>query len=187
MAVIVLTTIQAEFLASMETSAAGAFEDGIIVPGGTPPLLPPFEGYKDYTVDQKSLGMSALKSTFAPFLISMSAAPVYTQVSVFDNGFGVWGDPNFGTGSVRYNRSIDGYVHVHGLMRTPSTGSTLYLAAFTLPVGYRPAPGDARIFACTGNDAFCSVQVGYDGVVLLRTAVPNDGWVSLEMRFYAGG
>ena len=186
MAVIVLTTAQAQFLTSLEVSAAGAFEDGVIVPGGTPPVLPPFEGYKDYTNAQKSLGITALKSTFTPFLISLGAAPIYTTVS-FENGFGVWGDGNYGNGVMRYNKSIDGYVHVHGLMRTPASGTVAYVTAFTLPVGFRPAPGDARIFSCSALDAFCSVQIGYDGTVVLRTAVANDGWVSLECRFYAGG
>jgi hypothetical protein len=186
MAAIVLTTIQAQFLTALEATAVGAFEDGVIVPGGTPPVLEGFEGYKDYTLEQKQLGVNALKSTFTPFLVAMGTGPIYTPVT-FENGFGIWGDGNYGNGLVRYSKSIDGYVHVHGLMRTPAAGAVAYVVAFTLPVGFRPAPGDARIFPCSALDTFASVQVGYDGTVLLRTAVANDGWVSLECRFYAGG
>jgi hypothetical protein len=185
MAAIVLSTIQAQFLTSLEASAAGAFEDGVVVPGGTPPLLPPFEGYKDYTLDQKSLGLNALKSTFTPFLVAMGAAPTYTNVT-FENGYGIWGDVRYGQGLMRYTKGVDGYVRVHGLMRTPVSGPT-NVAAFTLPAGFTPTSNDNHIFACVSNDTFCSVEVNFSGVVSVRSVPANDTWVSLEFRFYAGG
>ena len=187
MAALVLTTVQAQFLTSMEATTAAVFEDGVIVPGGNPPVLEGFEGYKDYTLEQKSLGVNALKSTFTPFLVSLSAVPVYTTVSAFTNGFGVWGDSRYGEGVVRYTRDLFGYVRIHGLMRTPVEGPTIGLIAFTLPAGYRPGPNDRSIHACVANNDFCSVEVDDAGLVSLRSNPPNDTWVSLEIRFFAGG
>jgi hypothetical protein len=185
MAAIVLTTIQAQVLTAMETSALGAFGDGVVVPGGNPAVLPPFEGYNDYTNDQKSLGLNALKTTFVPFLLALGAAPSYTNVT-FENGYGIWGDARYGQGLMRYTKGVDGYVRVHGLMRTPASGAT-NVVAFTLPAGFTPSSNDNHIFACVSNDTFCSVEVNFAGQVSVRSVPANDTWVSLEFRFYAGG
>jgi hypothetical protein len=187
MAALTLTTIQSAFMTSMEQPFLDSFGDGIVLPGGTPPVIAGFKGFKDYNAEMKLNAINAIKSTFAPLVSLIVKEPGYVTVSTFVNGYASWGDANYGNGLVRYYKDVQGIVRVHGLLRTPPTGSVKYVTAFVLPAGFRPAPGDTRIFACTSEDAYMGIEVNANGNVTPLTVANNNAWISLELSFYAGG
>jgi len=187
MAILTLTPAQSQFMTSLETPFLDAFGDGIILPGGNPAVLPGFKGFKDYTDEVKTNALNGIKSTFAPFVQGLLRAPTYATITSFTNGFALWGDGRYGGGVLQYEKDALGYVRVHGLIKTPDSGATIGLTAFTLPAGFIPGPNDRRIFPCVADNLFCAVEVDDGGGVTLRSLPANSTWVSLEFSFYAGG
>lgn len=74
----------------------------------------------------------------------------------FTNGFSAWSGYN-----VRFRKFPDGRVQIAGVIGTPASGG---MAAFTLPVGYRPV-GNERGFVCKNSSATSLVYVNTDGTV----------------------
>lgn len=187
MAALILTATQSAFMTSLEQPFLDAFGDGVVLPGGNPAVINGFKGFKDYDAETKLGAINGIKSSFAPLVSLLVKDPdTVTNITTFLNGFGLWGDGNYGNGILRVYKSNDGYVRIHGLFRTPLLGATIGLAAFQLPVGSRPGPGDRHIFAATANNEYCCVEVDDSGNVSLRSSPANNTWVSLECRFLAG-
>jgi hypothetical protein len=204
MALLNLTPQESALMTDLEAPMESAFADGTLMPGGNPPIIPPYEGWNKLKDEHKVLGKNAFKSVFGAFVSlikSASFAAVFrangealtnyqgtpTPITNFENGFGLWGDGNYSLGQVRYYKDLQGWVHVEGLVRTPASSGHAYQSMFTLPVGFRPAPLDAQIFACVHNDGFCPIQMGYDGTVVIRMEPVPSGWVSVNIHFRAGG
>ena len=188
-----LTTDEAAFITALDAPLDQCLAEGVILPGGTPAVIPEVKGYKDLKTndpafgDQKALAKNIFKQTLAAMISLFKTWSGYTNITNFQSGFGIWGDGNYSNGAVRYHKDIIGNVYVKGLIRTPQNSPGAYQVMFTLPVGYRPAPGDAQIFACVTNEAFAPIQVGYDGTVLYRGTPTANTWVSLNLVFRAGG
>lgn len=181
-----LTPFQSAFLTSLEAPVLDSFGDGVVLPGGTPATLPGFPNFNNQSAEIKTKMLNGVKSTFAPLVSLLVKETTVITISAFLNGFGVWGDGNYGNGVLRCYKNPEGIVRIHGLFRTPLIGVTSGVAAFQLPVGYRPGPGDNHIFPASSGHAFCSVDVQSSGDVVLGTAVANNTWVSLECQFLAG-
>jgi len=189
MAALILTTLQSQFMTSLEAPLLSAFGDGVVLPGGNPASIAGFKGFNDLSADQKLTALNGMKSTFAPLIAKLVAdeTPVYTEVT-FQNGFSAWGDGNYGAGTVRYYKDPRGYVHVHGLVRAPSTGTLRYAIMFYLPAGFQPVNGDSRIFACAMNETLAAnIEVSWSGGVRSLTDISYGAWISLDFSFYAGG
>lgn len=198
---LILDTTQAAFLTAIDAYMDQAFAEGTVMPGGTPPVLPQFEGWEKLKQEFQDITKNAFKSQLAAlikgfkdngglglFNLNDIGTPTYfnVQPGEFANGFGIWGDGNYSTGQVRYWKDGLGIVHVTGLVRTPASSGHAYQTMFTLPVGFRPASLDAQIISCVHNDAHASVQVGYDGTVVIRQEPVPDGWISMNLHFKAG-
>lgn len=82
---------------------------------------------------------------------------------------------NFGSGynDAAYYKDPLGVVHLRGLIKSGTVGST----AFTLPSGYRPPATSA--FPVASNAAFGYLEIGSSGVVIPRSP-SNNAWVTLE-------
>lgn len=96
----------------------------------------------------------------------------------FANSWGNYGS-TFNTAAFR--RDATGYVHLKGLIKDGTVGSS----AFTLPAGWRPAARE--LCGTISNDAIGRVDVLSDGTVV-PTAPSNNAYVSLDgITFKAGG
>ena len=189
---LVLTTDQSAVITALDAPMDTAFASGVTLPGGVPPTIDPLKGYADLKTndpvfgDQKAAVKNIFKQVFAAWLNVSLAAPTYNQITDYGSGWGLWGDGNYSNGQFRYYKDSLGYVIVEGLVRTPLSPAAYTIIA-TLPVGFRPAPGDAKIFACVSNEAFASIQVGYDGTIVYRGTPAANTWVSIALRFRQGG
>lgn len=89
---------------------------------------------------------------------------------------------NYGSGytSAAYWKDPFGMVHIEGLIKSGSVGS----AAFTLPLGYRPATN--LVFGVESNGAHGRLDVNTSGTVV-PSSPSNNAWVQLDgINFYAG-
>ena len=106
-----------------------------------------------------------------------------------ENGWTVWNDANYNP--PRWRKTLDGLVLIEGLLNASGTANT---TAFTLPVGYRPAPqagGGNRIkhfyTPRSWQPGWGSFWVAADGTVKVEGSAPGN-WISLnQIRFWAGG
>jgi len=71
-----------------------------------------------------------------------------------------------------YCKDTNGFVHLKGLIKD----GTMQTAAFTLPVGYRPAKNN--IIATASNSAYGQFYIQSSGAVL--PYIGNNAWVSLD-------
>jgi hypothetical protein len=85
----------------------------------------------------------------------------WTNVAVFTNSWVSSGSPSFAAAGYRL---VGNRVYLRGAIKTGTIG----LAAFTLPVGYRPTA--TLQVPCQSNNAYGSVQIASTGVV-----TPNVG------------
>lgn len=189
MAALVLTTLQSQILTALEQPMIDALGDGVIAPGGNPPVIPGYKAIKELDSDGRTKALNGIKVSFAPLIQALikDETPVYSTVASFLNGYSNWGDGNYSAGSMRYYKDLHGYVHVNGLMKTPDSGLVQYVTAFNLPAGFRPVAGDGHIFAQVSADAFMSVEVLSNGNVTPRSVSIAATWISLDFSFYAGG
>lgn len=188
---LVLTTEESLVITALDAPMEEAFANGVTVPGGTPPTLPEFPGYRDLKTDdprmgdQKALTKNAFRNPFAAFISALKSTLSYTTATNYGTGWGPWGDPAYSNGVVRYYKNIFGEVRVTGLARAPmSPGADETM--LTLPAGYRPGPNDAQIFAGAHNSAFACIQVFNNGDIVFNGTPTADGWVSLNFSFKAG-
>lgn len=107
----------------------------------------------------------------------------------FQNGWTAWPDVNYAP--ARYRKLVDGFVVLDGLV---GNAGTAQVAAFTLPVGWRPQNqviGSTAIRHHRTASSYVSpwgtFWVYADGrVIPERTGV--GAWIALNnIRFYAGG
>lgn len=178
MATLDLPPEQGAVITASESPMEDSFGDG--VSGSV--TLPAYQKYKTLQSNYKDLVKNTYKSLLAAFMKAVRVAPSYQIVSSFENGFAVWGDPNFANGQVRYYKEWDGYVHIRCLLRTPTTaggGAT----AFTLPVGYRPDSN--YIFPSVSNNGFAPAYVTADGSVVYGGTWTENTWWSLDISFKA--
>lgn len=63
--------------------------------------------------------------------------------------------------TVQYRRDAMGFVHLKGLMKS----GTIDAAAFTLPVGYRPAASEICVGVCNPGDAISRIDITSAGIV----------------------
>lgn len=183
---LVLTSDQAAIITALETPMEEAFANGVTVTGGSPATLPGYDGWSKMLEEYKVLTKDSVKTLFSAYIAVGAAAPSYTNITTYQNGYSNWGDPNYSGGNARYWKGTDGMVHVEGLVKAPpSPGANQTM--LVMPVGFRPATNDARIFACSHNDTFCSIQMGYDGTVVFRGTPTANGWISLNLHYRAGG
>lgn len=101
-------------------------------------------------------------------IIGSAGAPAF-QNNWVDYGTSTYFDPRF--------RKINGVVYIEGLIKNGTTS----LAAFTLPVGYRPYC--RLIFATDADSAFGRLDVNDNGDVL--PIVSSNAWVTLNCSFVA--
>lgn len=190
MAQLVLTAPQAAIITALETPMENAFAEGVIVTGGTPPVLPPFDGYTKLQQDLKELTKNTFKSCLAAFATTFSPTPAPTAdatISTFSNSYSLWGDGNYHNGVLRYWKDGLGEVHLQGLVKVPASGSAIYQAMFTMPVGFRPAPGDNHIFPAVHNDAPFAIELNSAGVCSTRMTPVPSGWIAIHVRYRQGG
>jgi hypothetical protein len=185
MTALTLTSLQSQFLSSLEQPALDSLGDGVVAPGGVPSVIPGYKAIRDLSVEGRTNALNGLKTSWAPLIQALVQEPSWVNVSSYVNGFSAWGDPNYSNGQVRYTKDYLNRVMVSGLLRTPSIGST-NTGALVLPEGYRPAPLNRHIFACVSDNSFCAIEVDESGLVSLRSSPSNDTWVSLELSFIAG-
>ena len=189
MAQLVLTAAQAAIITSLETPMENAFAEGVLVTGGTPPVLPAYEKYAEQPTETKDIVKNSFKSLLAAYISTIPASPETPDatISSFSNSYSLWGDSNYHNGVLRYWKDGLGEVHLQGLVKVPASGSAIYQAMFTMPVGFRPAPGDNHIFPAVHNDAPFAIELNSAGVCSTRmTPVPN-GWIAIHVRFRPGG
>lgn len=188
---LLLNTEETLVISTMDSTMETAFATGVTLPGGTPAAVPEINGYTALSLtdprtgNQKELVKDAFRGPFAAFISALKSAFSYTTATNYGPGWSAWGDPAYSAGVVRYYKNIFGEVRVMGLARSPlvpSADSTI----LTLPVGYRPAAGDAQIFACAHNSAFACVQVFSTGIVMFNGTPTANGWVSVNLSFKAG-
>lgn len=183
---LVLTTDQAAIITALEAPMEEAFANGVTVTGGSPATLPAYNGWTKLQADQKTLTKNSIKTLLSAYIAVGAAAPTYINISTYQNGYSNWGDANYSGGNARFWKGTDGMVHVEGLVKAPpSPGS--FQTMVIMPVGFRPAPNDGRIFACVHNDVFCSIQIGSDGTIVFRGTPTANGWISLNLHYRAGG
>jgi hypothetical protein len=98
----------------------------------------------------------------------------WTDVSSFSNSW-----VNFGSiyQDARYRKLPDGTVHIQGLIKNGSIGSSY--SAFTLPVGYRPAA--ALVIPTITNTGVGYFEVRSDGKV--ATVSGGNGYFSISCCF----
>lgn len=94
-------------------------------------------------------------------LDALEAVPTVTSVAAFANSW-----TNFDADRPARYWKIGNTVFLTGLIKSGTVG----LAAFTLPVGFRPVSVNGLIFATASNGAFGYVVITHDGNV-----VPNVG------------
>jgi hypothetical protein len=113
----------------------------------------------------------------SPALPIPETPPPWTQATL-ENGWLNY----LGGYPVAAYRKIGDEVSLRGLIRAGTTGT---VAAFTLPVGFRPplAAGNAQHFPLAANDAFGMARVSGAGAVQIAS-VTNNSWVDLSaVRF----
>jgi hypothetical protein len=184
MTTLALTEAQSALLSALEGPFLQSFGDGLVLPNGTPASLPGFKGFNDLSAELKLSAINGVKSTFAPFIVTIFQTPIFINVSSFLNGFSAYADSSFYGGVVRYTKDVFGLVKVQGQVRTPTSGAVINLDMLQLPVNFRP--GTNHIFACVSNNLFCSVQVSASGVITPRTAAANNTWINLDFSFTSG-
>ena len=187
MAQLVLTADQAAIITSLETPMENAFAEGVLVTGGSPAVLPPYEKYIDQQAETKDLVKNSFKSLIAAYVAVAGAAPAFQTISTFSNGYSLWGDGNYHNGVLRYWKDGLNEVHVQGLVKVPASGSAIYQAMFTMPVNFRPAPGDNHIVPCVHNDAPFAIEINSAGTVSTRMTPVPSGWIAIHTRFRQGG
>lgn len=92
--------------------------------------------------------------------------PDWVDISAFTNSWVSFSDGTDGNPRAAYWRDNSGIVRLRGMIKS----GTLGLAAFTLPVGFRPGVSAVGVvgyyyFAVMSNSAFGHIYVSSDGVV----------------------
>lgn len=141
--------------------------------GATPlpwPLLP--DATRPQTLDE--LAEKCQDNFDALAKATSSTTTPWTAVTAFLNGW-----VNFGGADqvAQYRKDSLGQVHVRGIIKNGTIG----LAAFTLPVGYRPLA--TQRFAVPSNNAFGYAQVDSGGNV--SVPVGSNVWAQIDtMKFW---
>ncbi|GMA64767.1 hypothetical protein NZD89_05245 [Alicyclobacillus fastidiosus] len=93
------------------------------------------------------------------------------QTPTFQNGF-----TNYGSGyrNVQYYKDAMGIVHLTGLGRIGTAGSTI----FTLPAGFRPSA--TLVFTTMSSGAIQRIDIASSGTVTLNGGGAFGNWVSLD-------
>lgn len=138
-------------------TAQAAFQDGIIVGAATGGM--PGNGKinaTDYEVNGVSIDSTS-----------------WTTISSYLNGWGA-----YSTSTVRYTKTVDGTVHVMGLI----SGGTIGQDAFQLPSGYRPSGANVN-FAPPCASAGYGTRVRVDTSGNVRVIQGSTTWTSVSLSF----
>jgi len=87
---------------------------------------------------------------------------------------GTWVDYGGGYNPGSYRKDALGYVHLRGLVKSGTDGTSIT----TLPTGYRPEY--RHLFVVESNDLAGRLDVLTDGTVIPQAATTNPAWVSLD-------
>lgn len=177
-----LTPEEAALMNQMGTPLETSLAEGI---DGSPyETIPAIPGYTSLTGSQKTLAKGALKTAIAAFISALKGAPAYGEIT-FLGGWGPWGDTAFSQGTVQYHKNVLGEVIIQGLVKSPiPTASGTVIGS--VPAGYRPAPGQARIFPClNGAGTFNQVSINSNGNIIVRDTSASNTYLILNLRFQA--
>ncbi len=82
---------------------------------------------------------NSLPPVESPHVIGAQGQPPY------ENGGSNFSEPGFNLGPASFYKDHEGIVHLEGAVKVGKNGSAGDVAVFTLPVGFRPAPGTVVI------------------------------------------
>lgn len=162
-------------LQAVEPQIEAAFAEGVTQAGDFLPALP---GYTTIPDTMRPQGRQGILSTFASLLKGVLGFRPTVNSFNFQNGYSVWGDPNFQDAG--WYLDLNGDVVLIGLVANPAHLSDVDIAV--LPEGYRPAK--TLLFTSMSVSTPITISVKNTGGVAIRTDLASAGFASLSgIRF----